>query len=59
MLKTLPGAYYAMHRAGSHGSYFNFYLCTVRLKLTGPDGDPFFTPYFGPNSQIDRCKDNP
>jgi phospholipid/cholesterol/gamma-HCH transport system substrate-binding protein len=55
VLGQLPGDYYAMERAGSHGSYFNFYLCGLRLKLTGPNGKPFYTPFIGPNANTARC----
>jgi phospholipid/cholesterol/gamma-HCH transport system substrate-binding protein len=44
VLQALPHAYRTLQRVGSFGSFFNFYLCGLRLKLTGPTG-PIYTPF--------------
>jgi phospholipid/cholesterol/gamma-HCH transport system substrate-binding protein len=54
-LGKLPGAYARLARAGAYGSFFNFYLCGVRLKLDGPDGKAMYTPWFESNPQTTRC----
>ena len=43
----LPDAYAALARLGSYGGFFNYYLCGLNIKLTGLDGEPFSTPFFG------------
>lgn len=54
ILQQLPGAYDQLRRAGAYGAFFNFYICSVTLKLTGPDGKPFYTPTFG-SPDTPRC----
>ncbi|MDX6584693.1 MAG: phospholipid/cholesterol/gamma-HCH transport system substrate-binding protein [Solirubrobacterales bacterium] len=54
-LGKLPGDYARLARAGAYGSFFNFYLCGVRLKLDGPDGNAMYTPWFDSNAQTSRC----
>ena len=49
----LPEAYQAMSRQGLYGSFFNFYLCGIQIRLTGPDG-PISTPMI--KSQVQRCQ---
>lgn len=44
-LSLMPTAIHAVGRDGAYGSYFNFYLCGVRFKLTGPNGQPIYTPF--------------
>lgn len=39
-LNQLPGQYQALIRTGAYGSFFNFYMCGISLKMTGPDGKP-------------------
>lgn len=43
-LSLMPAAINAVGRAGTYGSYFNFYLCGVRFKLSGLTG-PTYTPF--------------
>jgi phospholipid/cholesterol/gamma-HCH transport system substrate-binding protein len=53
-LKTLPGAYRRLSRIGSHGSFFNFYLCSVQVAVGGPQGPEIKSPVI--RSNVDRCK---
>lgn len=54
-LRALPKFYYRANRTGSYGSFFNFYICSIRFKLTGPDGQ-LYTPWTGPNDGSERCE---
>lgn len=40
VLSELPEAYRRLSRLGSYGSFFNFYLCSVSIRVDGPGGDP-------------------
>ncbi|WP_127784448.1 MCE family protein [Rhodococcus sp. X156] len=40
VVSRLPETYAALVRTGVYGSFFQFYLCQIVLKLTGPDGKP-------------------
>lgn len=53
VLDSLPAAYQVIDRVGSHGSFFNFYLCKVQVVISGPNGRPIKTPAVG--SQVERC----
>jgi len=53
-LQEMPGQYRRLNREGLYGSFFNFYLCGVELRLTGPTGAPVSTPMF--NSEVQRCQ---
>jgi phospholipid/cholesterol/gamma-HCH transport system substrate-binding protein len=53
VLSQLPAAYELIDRVGSHGNFFNFYLCAAQLKITGPTGAPITSPVV--RSQVDRC----
>lgn len=53
VLKSLPGAYQVLDRIGSHGNTFNFYLCSVQVAISGPNGKPIRTPVV--RSQVERC----
>ena len=53
VLDSLPAAYQTLDRIGSHGTFFNFYLCSVQIKISGPDGRPIKTPAV--KSQVERC----
>jgi len=44
-LPKLPTGVKALGRGGAYGSFYNFYLCGVRLKVDGLKG-PYFTPFF-------------
>jgi phospholipid/cholesterol/gamma-HCH transport system substrate-binding protein len=59
VLKQLPGLYYRMTRAGSTGSFFNFYLCQVTVKYTNPvaPGGVGTLGPIGPNPGTQRCND--
>jgi len=52
-LETLPGAYQRLSRIASHGSFFNFYLCSVRVILGAPNGPQISSPVI--RSDVDRC----
>lgn len=56
VVTQLPDAYARLVRLGSYGSFFNFYLCAVQVKVTGPDGKPLFSPSIDSNSQTTRCR---
>lgn len=56
-LRELPDAYRAVARIGVHGSFFNAYLCSVRIRLDGPGGQPVYTPWI--DSSAPRCQDTP
>ena len=56
VLRTLPGAYLRIGRLGSRGAGYNLYLCSLRVRLTGSDGQPIYTPWLGPSENIQRCK---
>lgn len=53
VLDSLPAAYQTLDRIGSHGTFFNFYLCSVQIKISGPGGAPIKTPAV--KSQVERC----
>ena len=55
-LSQLPGAYLRVSRLGSRGSNYNLFICSVRSRITGPDGQPMYTPWIGPSDNVDRCK---
>ena len=54
-LPQLPTGVKALGRGGAYGSFYNFYLCGVRMKVDGPNG-PTFTPFF--LAQEYRCQFN-
>ena len=56
VVTQLPDAYARLVRLGSYGSFFNFYLCAVQVKVTGPDGKPLFSPSIDSNSGTARCR---
>ncbi|MDV7353892.1 MCE family protein [Rhodococcus oxybenzonivorans] len=43
VLSALPEAYQRLTRLGAYGSFFNFYLCAVTVKVDGPGGAPIVT----------------
>jgi len=55
LLKDIPRALQILSRVGSHGAFFNFYLCGVDLRITGPNG-PIDVPSLRSNSSTERCK---
>lgn len=40
VLNALPDDYRKLTRTGAYGSFFNFYMCGLSLKVDGPDGTP-------------------
>ncbi len=56
VLGLLPGAYLRVARVGSRESTYGMYICSLRVKLTGPDGQPIYTPWIGPSDNVERCK---
>ncbi|MFC7500622.1 MCE family protein [Nocardioides sp. GCM10030258] len=55
-LRMLPGAYLRIGRLASRGSGYNLYLCSLRLRVTDPLGNAYYTPWVGPADSIKRCK---
>lgn len=53
VLESLPDAYQVLDRVGSHGTFFNFYLCAAEVVISGPNGKPIRTPVV--RSQVERC----
>jgi phospholipid/cholesterol/gamma-HCH transport system substrate-binding protein len=53
-LTKFPDNLARLGRAGSHGSAFNFYICSLRLRITGPTGAPIMTPFI--SSGVQRCQ---
>lgn len=43
-LQNVPRVQQLVGRGGAYGSFFNFYLCSLQLKVTGPDGNPMLLP---------------
>jgi len=56
VLAQIPVAYQSLDRVGAYGSFFNFYLCSVQVKVTGPDGQPITSPVIGSNQNTPRCR---
>lgn len=54
--RDLPGGYLRISRLGSRGSTYNLFICSLRVKTTGPTGAPIYTPWFGPNPDLERCQ---
>ena len=53
-LATLPEVYQLMSRQGLYGTFFNFYLCGIQIRLTGPTGAAVSTPMI--DSEVQRCQ---
>ena len=56
VLAQLPVVYQSLDRVGTYGTFFNFYLCSVQVKVTGPDGQPVSSPVIGSNQNTPRCR---
>ena len=56
ILRMLPGVYLRIGRLGSRGSGYNLYICSLRIRMDGPDGKPIYTPWIGPDPNVQRCK---
>jgi phospholipid/cholesterol/gamma-HCH transport system substrate-binding protein len=60
LTKALAGlgpTYESIAGIGVYGDFFNFYLCDVRVKVTGPDGQDVYSPWV--ESQVPRCDGRP
>jgi phospholipid/cholesterol/gamma-HCH transport system substrate-binding protein len=55
ILRLLPSAYLRLGRVSTDGALYSANACAVRLRLTGPDGQPFYTPQIGPSENNKRC----
>jgi phospholipid/cholesterol/gamma-HCH transport system substrate-binding protein len=55
ILSLLPGAYLRLGRVSTNGAGYDFGACGVVLRLTGPDGKPYFTPQIGPSDNNKQC----
>lgn len=53
VLDSLPRAYQLLDRVGSQGSFFDFYLCSVQIKVSRPGGGTITTPAV--RSSVKRC----
>jgi phospholipid/cholesterol/gamma-HCH transport system substrate-binding protein len=59
ILGLLPGAYLRLGRLSTVGAGYQINVCSLRLRLTGPDGNPTYTPQIGPSDNSPRCsRDN-
>lgn len=52
ILDSLPDAYQVLSRVGSHGTFFNFFLCSVQVVVSGANGN-IETPVV--RSGVERC----
>lgn len=55
ILKLLPAAYLRLGRLSTAGADYTLDICGIRLRLTGPDGQPYYTPQIGPSDNSTRC----
>ena len=53
VMERLPSDFEKMSRLGAYGGFFNFYLCGVIMRLTGPDGQNLYMPQYEQTSG--RC----
>jgi phospholipid/cholesterol/gamma-HCH transport system substrate-binding protein len=59
ILRLLPGAYLRLGRLSIEQAGYQVVVCRVRVRLTGLDGQPFYTPQIGPSDNNPGCsKDN-
>jgi phospholipid/cholesterol/gamma-HCH transport system substrate-binding protein len=54
LLDKLPVHYRTMQDSASYGNFFNFFLCGVRIQLSGRDGTPVQGPWI--RSDLERCQ---
>lgn len=47
VITRLPTAYDSLSRLGAYGNFFNYYLCGMRIKVSGPDGQDLAVRFFG------------
>jgi phospholipid/cholesterol/gamma-HCH transport system substrate-binding protein len=55
VLGKLPQTYRLLDRIGSNGSFFNFYICDLQLRITGPTGQDEIVPASPLTSGRPRC----
>jgi len=59
VLRLLPGFYMRLGRLSIGGGAYQLGACAVKVALTGPDGNPYYTPQVGPSDNSPRCtRDN-
>ena len=56
VLSMLPGAYLRVSRVASRGAMYQLFICSLRVKVTGPDGQPLYSPMVGPSDNVERCR---
>jgi len=56
-LRDLGPVYDRVSDIGLFGSFLTTYLCDVRVKVTGPNGQPLYTPWV--SSEAPRCSGKP
>jgi phospholipid/cholesterol/gamma-HCH transport system substrate-binding protein len=56
VLQKLPGFYLRIGRLGARGPGYNLYICGVRVRLSGGDGNPIMSPWIGPDPNVKRCQ---
>lgn len=54
LLTKLPVHYRTLQDSASYGNFFNFFLCGIRIQLSGRDGTPVQGPWI--RSDLERCK---
>jgi phospholipid/cholesterol/gamma-HCH transport system substrate-binding protein len=58
ILSMLPGVYLRIGRVTTEGGFYNVFICSVQLRLTGADGQPYYAPQIGPSPQSRRCSND-
>lgn len=53
VINRLSSDFEKMLRLGAYGSFFNFYLCGVLIRFTGPDGKTMYMPQY--EQKTGRC----
>jgi phospholipid/cholesterol/gamma-HCH transport system substrate-binding protein len=56
-LRDLGPGYDRVSDIGIFGSFVDMYLCDLRIKATGPNGQPLYTPWI--SSEVPRCSGKP
>ena len=55
ILRVLPGAYLRLGRVSVEQAGYQIGVCRLRLRLTGLDGNPYYSPQIGPSDNSPRC----
>jgi phospholipid/cholesterol/gamma-HCH transport system substrate-binding protein len=58
VLRLAPGAYLRLGRLSVEQGGYQLMFCSVRLRLSGPDGQPFYSPTVGPSDNDPGCSRN-